>query len=100
MKLRRCIALILALAFVFAFMAMSVSAAVTRAACPECGNLDTYYYPTTYTYYQRVENCKNHSTVHNHTVTEYYNKHVCRACNYSFSGSADRVVRTCPYGSL
>ena len=84
-KTKKPIALVLAMVFVVAFMAMNVSAATTRAACPQCGGA-SYDYSYSFVRSQNpyyVSSCKYYTSSHTHDRGTYKLTTKCRTCTYS-----------------
>lgn len=105
MKVKRLLALILALTLAVAVFAIPVSAAQPDTEhpdasiyCPRCSKYGTASVVNSgsYTYNQRVDTCQWHNGTHNHTLIVYYTNYVCTNCG-SFEVSTYPQFLSCPY---
>ena len=98
MKVKRVIALVLALTMMFALVAMTASAVTPRAACPACGSNQAY--PSTSTFLQQhteyVGGCQSYNFAHNHLHKQYESFILCRSCGKT-SSSGTYWTTTCVF---
>lgn len=95
MKVKRLVALLMALIMVVGLFAMTaVAASDYPGNCDYCGKKCTCS-DGSYTSSTRVDGCSNYSGVHAHTITTRYTTYRCSSCG---THSTDRdKVSFCPY---
>lgn len=95
MKIKRLVALLMAVMLVVGIFAVPASAAMK---CRYCVSTDVHQNTYEATSFRREEYCRNYANVHSHHVRQVYLTYKCG--NGHYWETLDRADVTCPYGPL